>query len=113
MQLTSVESKEGSGDYLVESQVLDEDVLLALNALRRGWSGTQSHGLSYSIGLTDDRNASRLLVVVIVVVVVDDVAGASSFVVAVDVVVAENMLEVADGGAAKIEVGSIAAGIRT
>ena len=97
------------GDYLVESQVLDEDVLLALNALRRGWSGTQSHGLSYSIGLTDDRNASRLLVVVIVV----DVAGASSFVVAVDVVVVEKMLEVADGAAAKIEVGSIAAGIRT
>ena len=84
-----VESKEGSGDYLVESQVLDEDVLLALNALRRGWSGTQSHGLSYSIG------------------------GASSFVVAVDVVVVEKMLEVADGAAAKIEVGSIAAGIRT
>ena len=98
------------GDYLVESQVLDEDVLLALNALRRGWSGTQSHGLSYSIGLTDDRNASRLLVVVIVV---DDVAAASSFVVAVDVVVVEKMLEVADGAAAKIEVGSIAAGIRT
>ena len=99
----------------MESQVLDEDVLLALNALRRGWSGTQSHGLSYSIGLTDDRNASRLLVVVIVVVVVVvvDVAGASSFVVAVDVVVVEKMLEVADGAAAKIEVGSIAAGIRT
>ena len=63
--------------YLVESQVLDEDVLLALNAVLRGWSGTQSQGLSYSIGFTDVRNASRLFIVALGVdltaVVVDDV----------------------------------------
>ena len=91
----------------MESQVLDEDVLLALKALRRGWSGTQSHGLSYSIGFTDDRNASRLLVVAVVVG-----AGFEVVVVVVDAGIAEKMLEVC-GCVAKTEVGSIAAGIRT
>jgi hypothetical protein len=46
---------------LVESQVLDAECLLALRAFPNGWSGTQSHGLSCSTGLTTDRMLSRVV----------------------------------------------------
>jgi hypothetical protein len=83
--------------YLVESQVLEDEVLLALNALRRGWSGTQSQGLSYSMGFTADRNASMLVGAVVTVpgFPVDGAAAAALAVVGVGVAV-EKMLDVVE-----------------